>query len=344
MSVTIWDVAREAGTSKSTVSKVLRGQPHVAAATRGRVLDAIDRLGYRPNAAARSLVQRRAHVLGLVVADIRNPFFGEIAHAIATTAGEAGYGTILSDLSTDRPGGASFLDLVPEGRADALILAAWPTVPGVAARLRAAPFPCAFVGCRPLEGLESDAVVVDETHGVSLAVRHLVELGHRRIACVASVMDDAADRVAGYRLGLEAAGLPYEDELVVRAETGGDPADFGSLAGYRAAKQLVASRPRPTAILAADDFLALGAMQALEEEGVLVPRDVSLIGFDDIAFAGLSRIGLTTVRQPRALMGRRVTELVLERLEGRATAPRSIVLEPHLIVRRSTGPAPTAAR
>jgi LacI family transcriptional regulator len=338
---TIWDVAREARTSKSTVSKVLRGQPHVAASTRMRVQDAIDRLGYRPNAAARSLVQRRAHVLGIVVTDIRNPFFGEIAHAIAEAAGAAGYSTILSDLSMDRPGASSFLDLVLEGRADALVFAAWPGAPGAARRLREASFPIAFVGCRPLGGVGADWVAVDEERGVAMAVRHLVELGHRRIACIASAEDDAADRIAGYRAGLAAARLHLDDSLIVRADPAADEADFGSLAGYRAARTLLGVQPRATAILAADDFLALGAMQALEEAGVLVPRDMSLVGFDDIQFAGLSRIGLTTVGQPRALMGRRIAELVLDRLDTRGPAvPRGILLEPTLIVRGSTGPPP----
>lgn len=340
MNATIWDVAREAGTSKSTVSKVLRGQRHVAPATRDRVLAAIEHLGYRPNAAARTLVQRRADVIAIVVTDIRNPFFGEIAHAIAQAAAAAGFGTILSDLSMDRPGTASFLDLVPGGRADALIFAAWPTTRGIAAELRSAAFPIAFVGCRPLDGLPADSVSVDEERGVILAIEHLVGLGHRRIACIASPDDDAADRMAGFRAGLEAAGVPPDERLVIRAEQTGSETDFGSLAGYRAAKALLGVSPRPTAIFAADDFLALGAMQALEEEGVSVPGNMSLVGFDDIQFAALSRIRLTTVAQPRALMGEQVTQLVLERLDGRTVEARAIVLEPRLIVRASTGLVP----
>ena len=337
--MTIWDVAREAGTSKSTVSKVLRGERYVAAATRARVSAAIDRLGYRPSAAARSLVQRRAHVLGVVVTDIRNPFFGEIAHAIAEAAGRAGYGTILSDLSMTPPGNASWLDLVTEGRADALVFAAWPTIPGTDRCLAEAEFPIAFVGCRPPSDVVADWVAVDERNGVATAVRHLVELGHRRIGCVASAEDDAADRIAGYRAGLAAAGMKVDDSLIVRAEATQREADFGSLAGYRAGKELIAAANRPTAIFAADDFLALGVMQALEENGVMVPRDVSLIGFDDIQFAGLSRIGLTTVCQPRRLMGQRVAQLVLEHLRGMERwEPTGVLLQPRLIVRTSTMP------
>jgi LacI family transcriptional regulator len=337
--VTIWDVAREAGVSKSTVSNVLRGKPIVTEATRQAVLKAIDRLGFRPSAAARSLVGRRAHVLGVVVTDIRNPFFGEVAHSIAEVAGRAGYGIILSDLSMARPAGGSFLDLVPEGRADALIFAAWPNVPDTDRHLAEADFPLAFVGCRPPSDLAADWVAVDELRGVEMAIGHLVELGHRRIGCIASAEDAAADRIAGYRAGLAAAGIAVDESLVVRAEETELETDFGSLAGYRAANRLLAARDRPSAIFASDDFLALGVMQALEEHGLMVPGDVSLVGFDDIQFAGLSRIGLTTVSQPRAFMGQEVVELVLKRLQATEPwVPSAILLRPRLVVRSSTGP------
>jgi LacI family transcriptional regulator len=337
--VTIWDVAREANVSKSTVSNVLRGQPIVSEATRQAVMVAIDRLGYRPSAAARSLVHRRAQALGVVVSDIRDPFNGEIARAIAASAAAAGYATILSDLGADPPGSSTFLDLMPEGRADALILAAWPSGADVAARLGANAYPIAFVSCRPLAGLEADYVDVDERQGVALAIRHLVELGHRSIGCIARAEDQAADRLAGFRLAMAAAGLEVADRLVVLARPYGEDADFGTLAGYRAAATILDSGLRPTAIFAADDYLALGAMQAIEAAGFGIPSDISLVGFDDIRFAGLSRIALTTVHQPRALMGRRVTELVLDRLHRPTQgAPRAVIIEPHLVVRGSSGP------
>jgi len=336
--VTIWDVAREANVSKSTVSNVLRRKLIVSEATRLAVMEAIDRLGYRPSAAARSLVGRRAHVLGVVVTDIRNPFFGEIAHAIAEAAGAAGYGTILSDLSMRRPDAASFLDMVREGRADALVFAAWPNVPGTDRYLIEADFPIAFVGCRPPSNAAADWVAVDELDGVGTAIRHLVELGHRRIGCIASSEDAAADRIAGYRAGLEAAGIEVDESLIVRAEATEQEADFGSLSGYRATNRLLAVPGRPSAIFASDDFLALGVLQALEEHGVMVPGDMSLVGFDDIQFAGLSRIGLTTVCQPRAVMGRQVVELVLNRLMAtEPSEPTGIILQPRLVVRSSTG-------
>ncbi|HEX8938929.1 MAG TPA: LacI family DNA-binding transcriptional regulator [Candidatus Limnocylindrales bacterium] len=351
MSVTILDVARAAGTSKSTVSKVLRDEPNVAPATRARVREAMARLGYRPNAAARSLVQRRARVIGIVVADIRNPFFAEIAHAIAEVAAEAGYGTVLSDLSTERGAEPSFLHLVAEGRADGLVLAAWPGS-DAAGCLAAERTPVAYVACRPL-GVAADSVTLDEARGAALAVAHLAALGHRRIACIASGDDDssAADRLAGYRRGLLEAGLVPDAGLVVRARP--DAERFGARTGGLAARALLEVEPPPTAIFAADDFLALGAMQALEEIGLRVPDDVSLVGFDDIGVAGLARIGLTTVVQPVAAMGRQVAGILLERLErdGRArdrtTAAdgrvEQVVLEPRLVVRTSTARAPMAA-
>jgi LacI family transcriptional regulator len=339
--VTIWDVAREANVSKSTVSNVLRRKPIVTDATRQAVLDAIDRLGYRPSAAARSLVHRRAQALGVVVSDIRDPFNGEIARAIATSAAAAGYATILSDLGANSSGSSTFLDLVPEGRADALILAAWPSGADVAARLGMHAYPIAFVACRPLTGLEADYVDVDERQGVALAIRHFVDLGHRSIGCIARAEDQAADRLTGFRLAMAAAGLEVADRLVVLARPYGEDADFGTLAGYRAAAAILETEPRPTAIFAADDYLALGAMQAIEAAGFGVPSDISLVGFDDIRFAELSRIALTTVHQPRALMGKQVTEIVLDRLRRpNHDGPRAVIIEPRLVVRGSTGPVP----
>jgi LacI family transcriptional regulator len=336
--VTIWDVAREAQVSKSTVSNVLRDLPVVTEPTRRAVLDAIDRLGYRPSAAARSLVHRRAQTIGVVVSDIRDPFNGEIARAIAVSAAAAGYSTILSDLGADQPGTAPFLDLVPEGRADALILAAWPTGTEVMDRLGAVSYPIAFVACRPWAGLEADYVNVDERLGVALAVQHLVALGHRAIGCIARAEDQAADRLAGFRQAIASAGIDLDDRLVILARPSGEDADFGTLAGYRAAETMLETGPRPTAIFAADDYLALGAMQAIEEAGFGVPADISLVGFDDIRFAELSRIALTTVHQPRALMGRQVTELVLGRLDRPDPHDRqAIVIEPQLTIRGSTG-------
>lgn len=338
MRASIWDVAREANVSKSTVSNVLRGKPIVAEATRQVVLEAIDRLGYRPSAVARSLVHRRAQALGVVVSDIRDPFCGEIARAIAASSAAAGYAMILSDLGADPAGSSTFLDLVPEGRADALILAAWPSGTDVTAKLEAVDYPIAFVACRPLAGLDADYVNVDEPRGVALAIRHLAELGHRSIGCIARAEDQAADRLAGFRVAMATFGLEVADRLVVLARPYGEDADFGTLAGYRAAAAILEAEPRPTAIFAADDYLALGAMHAIEATGLGVPSDVSLVGFDDIRFAGLSRIALTTVHQPRALMGRRVTELVLDRLDRSIRgASRAVILEPQLIVRGSTG-------
>lgn len=341
MRVTIWDVAREANVSKSTVSNVLRDMPIVTEATRQAVRDAIDRLGYRPSVAARSLVRRRAQALGVVISDIRDPFCGEIARAIAASAAAAGYATVLSDLGAETPGSATFLDLVPEGRADALILAAWPSGADVVARLRATAYPIALVACRPFAGLEADHVDVDERQGVTLAIRHLVELGHRSIGCIARAQDQAADRLAGFHVAMAAAGLEVADRLVVLARPYGEDADFGTLAGHRAAAALLETEPRPTAIFAADDYLALGAMEAIEAAGFGVPSDISLVGFDDIRFAGLSRIALTTVHQPRALMGQQVTELILDRLlRPDLGGPRAVILEPQLIIRGSTGPVP----
>jgi DNA-binding LacI/PurR family transcriptional regulator len=351
---TIVDVARAAGTSKSTVSKVLRGEAYVAAETRARVEAAIRLLGYRPNAAARSLVQQRAHTIGVLVGDLRNPFFAEIAHGVAVAAAAEGYGVLLGDLSTGTGSGGDLVDMALSGRVDGLVLAKWPPAGERVVQLVAERMPVILVSCRPI-GFASDFVVTDEALGASMAVRHLLSLGHSRIGYIGLPTNDssALERLEGYRTTLVEAGLPFDSEVVTRGVVPPDDPDFGSAEGFRAATSLLSGTRRPTAILAGNDYLALGAMEAIEEQGLAVPRDVSLVGFDDIRFARLPRIGLTTVAQPTGLMGREAVQLLVDRLranqvEQRANhglwhVPVSRVFAPELIVRQSTAHAAAVA-
>lgn len=345
MRATIRDVAREAGVSKSTVSNVLRDEPFVRADIRARVRAAIARLSYRPNAAARSLVQRRAHAIGVVVSDIRNPFYAGISRAIAHRAREEGLATILADIDPRDPSGHETLETLLVGRVDGIVFAAWPGPVDPVDRLIRQRFPVVFVSCRP-PGLAADFVLVDDEAGALLATEHLCALGHRRIAHIANPLRDssAVDRLAGYRSGLRRCGLASREELVATAEPAAEDGYFGDSRGYAAAQGLLQVSAPPTAIFAADDFIALGAMQAVEEFGLQIPGDVSLVGFDNISVSGLSRIGLTTVDQPVDQMSRMASEMLLARIRGDAPAtPVHRVLEPVLVTRASSGPAPGTA-
>jgi LacI family transcriptional regulator len=341
LGVTIIDVAREAGTSKATVSKVLGNRPYVSKEMRDRVLSAIDRLGYQPNRAAQSLVQGRAHAIGVAISDIRNPFYAALIRVIDEVARAAGNITITVSVEFGEPNRVDQLEAHLRGLVDGIIFASWWGPPEPIRQLEQHGIPFAFVTCRPI-GVAVDYVIVDDQRGAELAVEHLATLGHRRIAHISSPDADwsTEQRLSGFISGLEANGLTVARQMIVTAERRKD-GFLGRLDGYSAAMGLLHQSDPPTAIFCADDFTALGAMQAIEEAGARIPKDISLVGFDNISLSALPRIGLTTIAHPVEEMGRLVTELILNRVgDTGTTGPYRKVLEPSLVVRGSTGPAP----
>ena len=335
---TIVDVAARAGVSKSLVSLVMRGASSVSAERRRLVLEAAEALGYRPNAIARGLVSRRTHLLGIVVSDLRNPFFAEVVDGVEEEAGARGYRTIIS--TVDRraeQGERRALDTLLGLRVDALILAS-PMLQQDAIDGASRELPVVLVA-RQWADPSADSVANDDPLGAALAVRHLVALGHARIAHVdGGSAAGAAERRAGYETAMHEAGLGAHVRVVPASYT-----DEGGRQGVAALFDDPSAAP-PTALFVANDLAAVGALSALAERGLRVPRDVSVVGYDNTALAALRHVDLTTVDQPRPDIGRTAVRLVLERLEDRRREARHLVIAPTLVVRGTTGPPVADAR
>jgi LacI family transcriptional regulator len=327
---TLHDVAREARVSIKTVSRVVNGELTVSAETAARVREAIDRLGYRPNQLARSLQGRRSRTIGLMIADISNPFYAGCVKAVEEMARERGYAVILCASDEDAVIEREYVGLLTQRRIDGLLLV--PAADGhqYLKEEQAAGLPIVTLD-RPADGVLTDTVVVQNRVGTLKAIEHLIQVhGHRRIAFVGAGehLYTTRMRLQGYREALEVAGL---EELC----TNGAP-NIASAA--RATRELIESPEPPTAIFAVNNLITVGVLQALEQAGLRVPEDIALTGFDDFELAAVLHPRLTLVRQPAAELGRRAVGLLFDRLEGRQPLePRRIVLETELIVRESCG-------
>src|SRR5215831_12410952 len=288
----IKDVALKAGVSTATVSHVINNTRRVTDSTRERVLKAIDQCAYYPNAHARSLALGRSHTLGLLVSDISNPFFPELVKSIEVAAFERGYDLILSNTNYDAVRTSNYVRRMIGRQVAGVLLMTSEIDPALIDELDRKQVSVVFYNIEP-GGDRVSNVIIDAEAGIDEAVSHLVSLGHRAIAHIGGPPRTRAgsQRVAAFRASME---RHLQDEHPAIYE-----GDFRVDGGRRAAAKILASDPRPSAVLAANDMMALGAMQAFRAAGLSIPRDMSVIGFDDIAFAALSDPPLTTVSLPR---------------------------------------------
>jgi LacI family transcriptional regulator len=334
---TILDVARLAGVSKSTVSNVIRGVDGVTAARRSRVEAAVEALGYRPNVLARQLVQQRTTILGVIVGDLANPFYAEMAKLVERHAAARGFTAMfcntLGDVGAERSGLETFL----QHRVAGIIFLAYSGQRSSVPAGLGSEVPVVFVGC---SGDLGDTVTVDEERGAELGTRHLVALGHRRIAYLTTpAVEPPADagRQAGFARAMAAAGL--EKGPVLEWEP---PSGSVTAGGRRVPLRAVLGGVPPlTAVFCSNDLAAIDLMDYADSAGVRVPEELSVMGFDNVMMAGLSRIALTTIAQPLDALARCGVEVLAGRIGGSvAGGPVRQVVGVRLVRRRSTGPPP----
>lgn len=329
------DLAREAGVSQSTVSRYLNNDPRVSTRARRAIEAAMNVLGYTPNAAARTLITGRSHLIGLVVSNITNPFYPEVIEAVVAMASDRGYNVILCNTQENPALQLSYLELLVAHQVDGAILTSMMlgTDQGAVARLLKRT-PMVQVN-RTTDDLHTDTVQLDNIRGGELAARHLLELGHTRIGYVGGHPDTSTNRnrFDGFSRALGAHHASADPALVRHGQ-------FTHASGYELAGEILAEPNPPTALVCGDDEVAMGAIDAVIDRGLRVPEDVSVVGFDDVPIAALRPIGLTTVRQPAGEMGRRAVELLIDRIDADdQREPVDVMLRPKLVARRTSAPA-----
>jgi LacI family transcriptional regulator len=335
--VTIRDVARLAEVHPGTVSRALNEQTRalVNAETAARVLRAADQLGYRPNPIARGLKTNRSFTVGVVIPDLTNPLFPPIVRGIEDRLGDAGYTPLIVNTDNDPERERSHLEAMLARQVDGLIAATARLDVTLLAEAAAGGTPLVLVN-RSMEDGSAASVTVDDRKGIGLAVAHVVGLGHRLIGNVAGPQNVSTGhlRHLGFIEAMTTAGLTVTPGHVTYADSFTEPA------GARACAELLETAPRVTAIVAANDRLAMGCYDTLERTGLTCPGDVSVVGFNDMPFIDRLQPPLTSVRVPQREIGETAADLLLAKLSGGDERTRQVLLEPELVVRGSTAAPP----
>ena len=336
--VTIKELARVSGVSVGTVSRALNGYADVRPETRERIMRLARELDYTPAAAARSLVTQRSHIIGVFMEtgeghpDLQHPFFHEVLGGLKQRVGAEGFDLLL--FASERPGNGygphSYLKRARHHNVDGCALIGLDPEDAEVRRLARAEIPCIGIDMN-LEGDNVEVVMSDNEGGAIAAVRHLYDLGHRRIATITGMVDSrpGADRLRGYRAAVQALGLAYRDDYVAYG-------DFYAESGREATANLLTLDEPPTAIFAAADMMAIGAIRAAAEAGLSVPEDLSIVGFDDIQLASHFNPPLTTMRQDKLGLGGAAGDALVARVAGDPDRPALRTLPVELVVRGST--------
>jgi LacI family transcriptional regulator len=339
---TIKDVAALAGVSFTTVSHVLNDTRPVSADARRRVLAAVDEIGYLPSAVARSLRKSETKIIGVLVPNVQNPFFAELVCGVEECCRLAGYSVFLCNSDNDPKRQQQYMRTLLEKRVDGLLLSSAGDDEALARIFKLASVPSVTVD-RLVAGARADRVSVNNQQGAYKAVKHLIDLGHKRIACISgpAEFEVARERVEGWRQSLRDAGIEVDEALVTAS-------DFSSPGGYEAARRLLRNQADPansspvTAIFASNDMMAIGALRAAAELGLKLPQQLSIVGFDDIELSRYVFPALTTVGCGVRQLGAEAGRVLIARIENPGAELKDVLLTPGLVVRESTAPPRTS--
>ncbi len=327
---TIKDVAALAGVSFTTVSHVLNDTRPVSADARRRVLAAVEEIGYLPSAVARSLRKSETKIIGVLVPNVNNPFFAELVVGVEECCRMAGYSVFLCNSDNDPKRQQQYMRTLLEKRVDGLLLSSAGDAAALARIFKLATVPSVTVD-RLVPGARADRVSVNNQEGAYRAVKHLLDLGHRQIACISgpAEFEVTCERVEGWRRALRERGIEPPEGWLVES-------DFSSAGGYEAVRSVLRRHPGLTAVFASNDMMALGAVRAAAELGRPVPQQLSVVGFDDIELSGYVFPALTTVGCSIKELGREAARVLLDRIDNPGAPLKDVSLTPRLVVRESS--------
>jgi len=331
MNITIKDVARLANVHPSTVSRVVNNDSRISKKTKNKVFMVINKLGYTPNAIARGLKTKRTNTIGMLIPDITNPFFADLARGVEDAANDSGFNVFLCNSDEKLEKERTYLEILKEKRVDGLIICTAHIKDKSILDLERIKFPYILVS-RDIEGLDKNCIIVNDIAGGTMATEHLIKFGHRKIAHITGSLKvrSAINRLKGYKIALEKNHIEYKERLV-------EEGDFRISGGFHAMEKLLKLPELPTAIFAANDLLAMGAMQAIQKKKYHIPKDFCILGFDDIELASFVYPALTTIRQPMLEMGGLAVKILLRIIKEREYNQKKIILKPELVVRESCG-------
>ncbi len=328
MKITINDIAKMTDLSKATVSRVLNDKPDVSEQARKKVMEVITEHNYNPSSVARGLALNKTHTIGLILPDITDPFFPELARGVENKAKEYGYSVILSDINNDNSELPATVDILRNKQVDGIVIVQWSNVfsKEIEEVLKDDALPVVAID----RDDETSYINFDNVASSWMAVAYLIEQGHKRIAHITGDLKtlSGTNRYKGYRSSLAEHSIPFDNSLVYEGT-------YIQQTGYNGLHQIMECRQRPTAIFAANDMIAIGIYDAAAEMGINIPEDLSVIGHDDISFASILRPKLTTVVVPRYELGISCMEVLYKLMNSRSGEPETYWIEPNLAIRDS---------